>query len=55
MLRTLRTLNKVQGMKMIIVTLLRSMPMLMDVVGLFAFIMIVYGLVAVQIFGGVLQ
>ena len=54
-LRTLRTLNKVQGMKMIVITLLRSAHMLLDVVGLFAFIMFVYGLAGVQIFGGVLQ
>ena len=55
MLRPLRSVTRIAGMKRLVVALLKSLPLLLDVVALFAFLMFIYGLVAVQIFGGALR
>ncbi|PNH09896.1 Sodium channel protein type 5 subunit alpha [Tetrabaena socialis] len=54
-LRPLRAVNKVKGMKVLVTTMLGSLPMLLDVFVLCAFAYFMFGIVAVQLFAGVLQ
>ncbi|KAG2451635.1 hypothetical protein HYH02_003415 [Chlamydomonas schloesseri] len=54
-LRPLRTVNRVRGMKVLVTTMLSSLPMLMDVFVLCAFCFFVFGIIAVQLFAGVLR
>jgi len=54
-LRPLRTITRVAGMKALVVTMLGSIPQLMDVLALCAFIFLVFGIIAVQLFAGVLR
>jgi hypothetical protein len=48
-LRPLRTLTKVEGMRKLVITLLQSMPMLMDVGVLLSFAFFIFGIVGVQV------
>ena len=51
MLRPLRTLNKVESMRMIVTTLLKALPQLGDVMLLVMLEYCVYGIIAVQLLG----
>ncbi|KXZ52368.1 hypothetical protein GPECTOR_9g412 [Gonium pectorale] len=54
-LRPLRAITRVRGMRVLVTTLLGSMPMLLDVFLLCAFTFFIYGLIAVQVFAGALR
>lgn len=54
-LRPLRTITGVEGMRMLVATLIRSLPMLLDVLILCAFIFLIFGTVGVQTFAGALR
>jgi hypothetical protein len=54
-LRPLRTITGVEGMRMLVATLLRSLPMLLDVLILCAFLFLIFGTIGVQTFAGVLR
>jgi hypothetical protein len=54
-LRPLRTITGVEGMRMIVGTLLQSLPMLLDVLILCAFLFLIFGIIGVQSFSGVLR
>ena len=51
-LRPLRTLQGFAGMRRLVVTLLRSMPLLFDVTVLVSFLFFTFGLVGVQLYSG---
>jgi uncharacterized membrane protein len=51
-LRPLRTLQGFAGMRRLVVTLLRSMPLLFDVAVLVSFLFFTFGLVGVQLYSG---
>ena len=51
-LRPLRTLQGFAGMRRLVVTLLRSMPLLFDVLVLVSFLFFIFGLVGVQLYSG---
>ena len=53
-LRPLRTLQGFAGMRQLVVTLLKSLPLLMDVGVLVFFLFFLFGLVGVQLFSGAL-
>lgn len=54
-LRPLRTITGVEGMRMLVSTLLSSLPMLLDVLILVAFLFLIFGTIAVQTFSGALR
>lgn len=54
-LRPLRTITGVEGMRMLVSTLLGSLPMLLDVLILCAFLFLIFGTIGVQTFAGVLR
>ena len=54
-LRPLRTITGVEGMRMLVSTLLSSLPMLLDVLILCAFLFLIFGTIGVQTFAGVLR
>jgi hypothetical protein len=54
-LRPLRTLQGFAGMRQLVVTLLRSLPLLLDVGVLVFFLFFLFGLVGVQLFAGTLD
>ncbi|GFR46010.1 hypothetical protein Agub_g7488 [Astrephomene gubernaculifera] len=54
-LRPLRTVSHIRGMKVLVNTLLKSLPMLLDVFVLCAFTFFMFGIIAVQLFSGVLR
>ncbi|GLC39690.1 Caveolin-2 [Pleodorina starrii] len=54
-LRPLRAITRIQGVKVLVTTMLASMPMLLDVFFLCGFTFFVWGIVAVQLFAGVLK
>lgn len=54
-LRPLRTITGVEGMRMLVSTLLKSLPMLLDVLILCAFLFLIFGTIGVQTFAGVLR
>eukprot|EP00892_Ulva_mutabilis_P001295 jgi/Ulvmu1/11166/UM072_0002.1 len=54
-LRPLRTITGVEGMRMLVSTLLSSLPMLLDVLILCAFLFLIFGTVGVQTFAGALR
>ncbi|KAG2498044.1 hypothetical protein HYH03_003805 [Edaphochlamys debaryana] len=54
-LRPLRTVNRVKAMKMLVATIFSSLPMLVDVFVLCAFTFFMFGIVAVQLFAGILR
>eukprot|EP00803_Ostreobium_quekettii_P004183 evm.model.scf_87.8 EVM.evm.TU.scf_87.8 scf_87:120717-129538(-) len=53
--RPLRTITGVEGMRLLVVTLFRSLPMLFDVLILCAFAFFIFGIVGIQLFSGVLR
>ena len=54
-LRPLRTITGVEGMRVLVSTLMRSIPMLLDVLLLCAFAFFIFGIIGVQTFSGVLR
>lgn len=54
-LRPLRTITGIEGMRMLVGTLLSSLPMLLDVLILCAFLFFILGTVGVQTFAGALR
>lgn len=54
-LRPLRTVTRIQGMKVLVETMLTAIPQLLDVLVLCAFIYLVFGIIAVQLWAGALQ
>jgi hypothetical protein len=54
-LRPLRTITGVEGMRMLVATLLSSLPMLLDVLILCGFLFLIFGTVSVQTFAGALR
>ena len=53
-LRPLRTINRLPGMRRQVATLIESIPHLVDVALLSAFLMVVYGVLGLQLFKGTL-
>eukprot|EP00898_Chlorokybus_atmophyticus_P005124 jgi/Chlat1/5612/Chrsp369S09000 len=51
-LRPLRAINRVKGMRVLVATLLKSLPMLFDVVLLCGFVYFVFGIAGVETFAG---
>lgn len=51
-LRPLRTINTIPEMKVLIVSILSSLPLLVDVFILLIFFMLIFSLIAVQLYGG---
>ena len=54
-LRPLRTITGVEGMRLIVETLLSALPMLFDVLCLCCFMLFIFGIVGVQVFSGVMR
>lgn len=54
-LRPLRTITGVEGMRMLVATLLGSLPMLLDVLILNGFLFLIFGTVGLQTFMGMLR
>ena len=54
-LKPLRTVQRVPGLRMLIGALLHSLPMMGDVANLFAFFLVAFGVVGVELFGGTLH
>ena len=54
-LRPLRTITGVEGMRIIVSTLLTSLPMLLDVLILCMFLLVIFGIVGVQFFANKLE
>ena len=54
-LRPLRTISGVEGMRKLVKTLINAIPMLIDVVLLFIFMLTMLGILAIQIFAGQLR
>ena len=48
-LRPLRTINSMPGMRLLVQSLLNSLPLLLDILILFTFMLIVFGTVGVQV------
>ena len=53
-LRPLRTINSMPGMRMLVHSLLASLPTLFDILILFLFVLIVFGIISTQLFSGLL-
>merc|ERR1719331_2485326 len=51
-LRPLRTINRFKGMKNLVRSLLASVPMLVDSLVLFIFVLIFFAIVGVQVYNG---
>ena len=54
-LRPLRTLNSVQGMRALVMTLLNSLPSILNIMLLFGFTLVIFGTIGVQLFKGYFQ
>ncbi|GLC45300.1 Caveolin-2 [Pleodorina starrii] len=54
-LRPLRAVRRIQGMRVLVSTMIGSLPMLLDVFMLCAFTFFMFGIIAVQLFAGVLR
>lgn len=54
-LRPLRTINSIPGMSGLVQTILNSVPILVDIMILFSFMLIMFGTIATQLFGGKLS
>ena len=54
-LRPLRTITGVEGMRIIVETLLSALPMLFDVLNLCCFILFIFGIIGVQVFAGTMR
>ncbi|CEM06448.1 unnamed protein product [Vitrella brassicaformis CCMP3155] len=55
LLRPLRTINRFPGMRILVKSLIDSLPMLGDALILFAFVIVLYGIVGVQLYAGALR
>eukprot|EP00198_Chlamydomonas_reinhardtii_P012138 XP_001701475.1 voltage-gated Ca2+ channel, alpha subunit [Chlamydomonas reinhardtii] len=51
-LRPLRAITRIRGMRILVTTMIAALPMLIDVFALCAFTFFIFGLVAVQLFSG---
>lgn len=54
-LRPLRTINSMPGMRNLVTSLLASLPTLFDIMILFMFVLVMFGTIATQLFGGALR
>lgn len=54
-LRPLRTINSIPGMSSLVATILNSVPVLIDIMILFGFMLVMFGTIATQLFGGKLS
>lgn len=54
-LRPLRTVTRIRGMRVLVATMLRSLPMLLDVMLMCCFTFFILGIVGVQLFSGALR
>lgn len=53
-LRPLRAINSMPGMSSLVSTILNSLPIMFDIMVLFGFMLIMFGTIATQLFGGIL-
>ena len=51
-LRPLRTINSVPGMRGLVMTLLNSLPQMFNILILFMFTLVIFGTVGIQLFQG---
>ena len=54
-LRPLRTLNSLQGMRGLVLTLLNSLPSMLNILLLFCFTLVIFGTIGVQLYKGIFQ
>jgi len=54
-LRPLRTLNSLQGMRTLVLTLMNSLPSVLNILILFGFTLVISGTIGVQLFKGMFQ
>ena len=54
-LRPLRTLNSLQGMRGLVLTLLNSLPSMLNILLLFCFTLVIFGTIGVQLFKGIFR
>jgi hypothetical protein len=54
-LRPLKTINSMPGMSTLITTILNSLPFMIDILVLFCFMILMFGVVGTQILGGALR
>lgn len=54
-LRPLRTVTRVKGLRRLVVTFLHALPLLMNTVALCGFFYLIFGLIGVQLFAGKLR
>lgn len=54
-LRPLRSISKIHQMRVLVLGMLKALPMLLDVVGLCSFAFLVFGIVGLQLYAGVLK
>lgn len=55
LLRPLRTLNQIPNMSQLVLTILSSLPVMLDVTVLFLFMLIVFGTIGTQLLAGHLE
>lgn len=53
-LRPLRSINSIKGLRILVSTLIDSLPALVNVVIFLTFVMVLFGILGVQLFGGLL-
>ena len=54
-LRPLRTLNSLQGMRGLVLTLLNSLPSMLNILILFCFTLLIFGTIGVQLYKGIFR
>jgi len=54
-LRPLKTINSMPGMSGLVTTILNSLPFMFDIMILFCFMILIFGVVGTQILGGALR
>eukprot|EP00163_Fabomonas_tropica_P031328 TRINITY_DN7412_c0_g2_i1.p1 TRINITY_DN7412_c0_g2~~TRINITY_DN7412_c0_g2_i1.p1 ORF type:complete len:551 (+),score=100.59 TRINITY_DN7412_c0_g2_i1:81-1733(+) len=54
-LRPLKTIRGVKGMRVLVNSLLQSVPLLLDVVALWAFALFIFGILGIQLWAGTMQ
>ena len=54
-LRPLRTINQIPKMPSLVATIMKSLPIMFDVMVLFLFMMVMFGTIATQLLGGALE
>jgi hypothetical protein len=54
-LRPLRTINSMPGMSSLVSTILNSLPIMVDIMILFCFMLVMFGTIATQLLGGHLE